>query len=56
MLINSDFINARKFCGLALRYTVNPNLFNLVNEHYTKTEWFVKNAERVLSETKFIMN
>jgi len=56
MLSHADYLNARKLAGLTLRYKDNPNLFNLVNEHYNKTEWFVKNADRVLSETKYEMN
>lgn len=56
MMKNSDFINARKFAGLSLRYKDNPNLYKLVNEHYLKTGWFVKNAERVLTKTKFGLN
>jgi hypothetical protein len=56
MLSNSDFINARKFASLALRYKENPNLLLLVNEHYNKTEWFIKNADKVLSEIKYGLN
>jgi hypothetical protein len=56
MLKNSDFNNARKLASLALRYMEDPNLFTLVSEHNNKSEWFVKNAYKVLSETKFEMN
>jgi hypothetical protein len=56
MLKNSDYFNARKMASLALRYKGNSNLVCLVNEHYKKIEWFIKNAERVLSETKYELN
>jgi hypothetical protein len=56
MLSNFDYVNARKFAGLALRYKGNPNLTELFYEQFKKTEWFVKNSDRVLSETNIKLN
>jgi hypothetical protein len=56
MLKNFDYLNARKIAGLALRYKGNSNLLKLTEENYKKTEWFFKNAENILAETKFELN
>jgi hypothetical protein len=56
MLNNFDFINARKMAGLALRYKGNVNLLKLTEEHYKKTEWFFRNYENILTETRFELN
>jgi len=56
MLKNFDYLNARKIAGLALRYKGNSNLLKLTEENYKKTEWFFRNAEKILAETKFELN
>ena len=56
MLNNFDYANSRKLAGLALRYKGSQNLSELVNEHLKKAEWFTRNAEKVISETKFTLN
>jgi hypothetical protein len=56
MLKNFDYVNARKMAGFALRYKGNANLLKLTEEHYKKTEWFFKNAENILTETRFELN
>lgn len=56
MLKNLDYTNARKMAGFALRYKANANLLKLTEEHYKKTEWFFRNAERILDETNFDLN
>lgn len=56
MLKNFDYINARKMAGFALRYKGEPDLLKLTEEHYKKTEWFFRNAKRVLEETNFYLN
>jgi len=56
MLNNFDYINARKMAGLALRYKGNVNLLKLTEEHYKKTEWFFRNYENILTETRFELN
>jgi tetratricopeptide (TPR) repeat protein len=56
MLNNLDYVNARKMAGLALRYKGNANLLKLTEEHYKKTEWFFRNAENILTETRFELN
>lgn len=52
-LNNFDFVTARKLAGLALRYRDNPNLTELLKSNFTKTDWFAKNSEKVLSDTNF---
>ncbi|MFI5236701.1 MAG: tetratricopeptide repeat protein [Ignavibacteriales bacterium] len=52
MLKNSDYVNARKFAGLAIRFKGDTNLFSFISEHYKKTEWFVKNADRLIHKNK----
>jgi len=56
MLKNFDYTKARKLAGLALRYKGNFNLLKLTDENSKKSEWFLKNAERILSETIFELN
>jgi len=56
MLNNFDYVNARKMAGLALRYKGNANLLKLTEEHYKKTEWFFRNYENILTETRFELN
>lgn len=56
MLKNFDYINARKMASFALRYKGEPSLLKLTEEHYKKTEWFFRNAKRLLDETNFEMN
>ena len=53
MLQNFDYVKARKMAGLALRYRGNFNLLKLTEENSKKTEWFLRNAERILNETVF---
>jgi len=53
MLQNFDFVNARKMAGISLRYKGNANLLKLIEENYSKTIWFFKNSEEVLSETDY---
>jgi hypothetical protein len=56
MLKNFDYINARKMAGFSLRYKGDINLLKLTEEHYKKTEWFFRNAENILAETRFGLN
>ena len=53
---NFDYVRARKMAGFALRYRSNVDLLKLTEENSKKSEWFFKNAERILSETKFELN
>ncbi len=53
MLKNFDYNNARKMAGFSLRYKGDANLLKLTEEHYKKTEWFFRNAENILAETRF---
>jgi hypothetical protein len=52
MLENKDYINARKYSALSLRY-YNKNPFNFaMNNFFRKTNWFYKYANEV--NNKFI--
>ncbi len=53
MLLNFDYVKARKMAGFALRYKGNYNLLQVTEENLKKAEWFYKNADRIFSETKF---
>ena len=53
MLRNFDYLNAKKYAALALRYKGNPNLTELLNEQFKKADWFAKNANRVFEKTTF---
>ena len=53
MLRNFDYLNAKKYAALALRYKGNPNLTELLNEQFKKADWFAKNADRVFEKTTF---
>ena len=56
MLKNFDYVNARKMAGFALRYRGDAKLLSLTEEHYKKTEWFLRNAKRIIDETNFELN
>jgi len=56
MLKNFDIKNARKMAGFSLRFKGNENLSKLAEENYKKTEWFFRNAQSVLDQTKFELN
>ena len=53
---NFDFVTARRLANLALRYKDNPNLSELLKNNVSKAEWFVKNANNVLQEIRYISN
>jgi hypothetical protein len=56
MLKNFDYVNARKMAGFALRFKGDAKLLSLTEEHYKKTEWFLRNAKRIIDETNFELN
>jgi hypothetical protein len=51
-LSNFDIINARKLASLSLRYKNNPDLNEVLKSNFTKTDWFVRNAEVILTGLK----
>jgi hypothetical protein len=55
-LKNLDFINANKMAALSIRYKGNTDLLKLTGEHYKKTGWFLKNADKILGEINFNLN
>jgi hypothetical protein len=52
MLENYDFVNARKYAALSLRYKDENIFFTAMQEQFRKADWFVKNANQVFG--KFI--
>jgi hypothetical protein len=50
MLKNFDYLNARKMAGLSLRYKNDNGLIELKKENFNKSEWFYKNAEKILEQ------
>jgi len=54
MLTNGDFVNARKYAALSLRYK-NGNMFlNAMQDQFEKASWFVKNSSRVLDKFVYV--
>ena len=53
---NFDFVTARRLASLAFRYKDNPNLSALLINNVEKTEWFVKNSDKVLEEINYKSN
>ncbi len=50
MLENSDFVNARKYAALSLRYN-EKNLFHTAMQaQFEKASWFLKNSERIMDK------
>ena len=56
MLQNQDYNTARKMAGFSLRFKGNPELLLLYNENFKKTDWFIRNKERVLQQIKINVN
>lgn len=56
LMENFDFINAKKFAGLSLRYDKDKNFYSILKENLNKTEWFNKNANLLLDKIDIIIN
>ncbi len=54
MLENFDYINARKYAALSLRFIENNSFYLAMQEHFNKTNWFYKNADRVFEKIVFV--
>ncbi|MBK7629621.1 MAG: hypothetical protein IPJ23_02675 [Ignavibacteriales bacterium] len=48
MLYNKDYINARKYAALSLRVKDKNIFYTAMQQQFKKTDWFYKNANRVL--------
>ncbi|NWF49476.1 MAG: tetratricopeptide repeat protein [Ignavibacteriaceae bacterium] len=48
MLKNFDFIRARKFAALALRYDEDNDLKLLLKDNFALSDWLLKNGDRIL--------
>ena len=53
MLKHFDYDKARKMAGIALRYKSNLNLLDVTKNNFSKADWFLRNADSVLRQTKF---
>ncbi len=54
MLENNDYINARKYSALSLRYKNNNIFYFAMQQQYKKSDWFFKNADQVINSFTFI--
>lgn len=49
MTENGDYVNAKKMCSLSLRYKEGSLFIEAIKEQFEKTQWFIYNADRFLS-------
>lgn len=56
LLEKLDFVNARKFAGLSLRYSRDKNFYSILKGNSHKTEWFNKNGENLLEKIEIVIN
>ena len=54
MLENFDYINARKYAALSLRVKEYNPFYIVMQEHFNKTNWFYKNADRTSEKIVFV--
>jgi hypothetical protein len=52
MLENYDFVNAKKFAALSLRYNSDKNFNIILHQQFNKCSWFLNNGDQLLSEIK----
>ncbi len=50
MLENFDFVNARKYAALSLRYKENNMFYTSMRAQYKKSSWFIKNSNQVMDK------
>ena len=50
MLVNNDFINAKKMAGFSLRYKSDKNFSIILKEQFNKTRWFLINGDALLNK------
>jgi len=50
MLENFDFVNARKYAALGLRYKGNNMFYSAMQAQYKKASWFIKNSNQVMDK------
>ena len=49
MLENGDYINARKYAALSLRFKDRNIFYYAMQQQFKKSDWFYKNADQVLN-------
>ncbi|HEX9251339.1 MAG TPA: hypothetical protein VF870_03810 [Ignavibacteriaceae bacterium] len=54
MLANNDFINARKYAALSLRYKENNMFYTAMQEQFEKADWLVKNSIKFLDKFVYV--
>ena len=50
MLENYDFVNARKYAALSLRYKEKNMFLTAIQAQFEKASWFLKNSNRVMDK------
>src|SRR5574338_377265 len=56
MLENNDYVNAKKYAALSLRYKSDNIFFTAMQMQFRKSNWFVQNANTFLSNFVFSSN
>jgi hypothetical protein len=54
MLENFDFVNARKYAALSLRYKGNNMFYNAMQAQFEKASWFLKNSNQVMGNFVYV--
>jgi hypothetical protein len=54
MLDNNDYVNARKYAALSLRFKNGNLFFSAMQEQFEKAIWFFKNSNQVLDDFKYV--
>jgi hypothetical protein len=56
MLENNDYVNARKYAALSLRFKNGDLFYTAMKEQFEKANWFFKNSDHVLDDLIYISN
>lgn len=56
MLENTDYINARKYAALSLRFKEDNIFYQVMQMQFRKSSWFIKNANKLLDNFIFVKN
>ena len=56
MLENYDFINARKYAALSLRFKDKNIFYTAMQEQFEKANWFVKNSNQLMDKFIHVSN
>ena len=56
MLDNNDYVNARKYAALSLRFKKGNIFVTAMQEQFEKAIWFFKNSNHVIDKLVYISN